>query len=197
VTGAVDVSYAISDAISLNANYAKEYRKGHMQSGAKDDAFDNPATPGNETALGPFNPENYWNTNIYEKVDTVGLGMSFQVIPDKLTLNTSYNFSYSKMSFNTYNPNGAVKLANAAAQDWSTVTNRYQEVKADIAYSFTKNLKGGVTYLYELFMQDDFASTPAYMAGNSFENSTKYLFTGANDISYDAHVVGAYVSYKF
>jgi len=197
VTGSIDVSYTLSDAVSLYASYAKDYRKGRMQSGAKDDAFDNPATAENEAALGPFNPENYWNSDIYEKVDTVGLGVTVQVIPEKLTINTSYNVSYSKMEFNNSNPNGAVKLTNAAAQDWPTVRNRYQELKTDIGYSFTKNLKGGVTYLYEFFMQDDFANTPAYMAGSSFENSTKYLFTGANNLSYDAHVVGAYLNYKF
>lgn len=54
------------------------------------------------------------------------------------------------------------------------------------------SLKLGVTNLYELFMQDD----SAYTAGATYENSTKYLYTGANNISYDAHVVGAYVNYK-
>jgi len=198
VSGAIDVNYAFSDALSVYVSYAKDYRKGFMQSGAKDDAFNDPNTTIDDAlATDNFNPLNDWNTGIYEKVDTVGLGVTFQVIPEKLTLNTSYNLSYSKMDFNTVNPNGAVKLANAAAQEWPTVTNKYQEVKADLGYSFTKNLKCGVTYLYELFMQDDFANTPAYTAGSTYENSTKYLYTGANDLSYDAHVVGAYVNYKF
>ena len=188
VTGGIDVNYAVSEALSLYANYAKDYRKGFMQSAAKDDKFN-----GSDN----FNTQNYWNSSIYEKVDTVGLGVAVQIIPEKLTLNTSYNISYSKMDINTVNPNGDVKLDNADAQDWSTITNKYQEVKADLGYSFTKDLKVGVTYLYELFMQDDFANTSAYMAGNTYENSTKYLFTGANNISYDAHVVGAYLNYKF
>lgn len=197
ITGSIDVSYAVSEALSLYASYVKEYRKGFMQNAAKDDAFDNPATPENETTIGNFNPENYWNSNIFEKVDTIGLGATVQIIPGKLTVNTNYSLSYSKMDVNTYNPNGAVKLANAAAQDWPTITNRYQEVKTDIGYSFTDNLKAGVTYLYEWYMLDDFANTGAYMAGSSFENSTKYVFTGANQFSYDAHVVGAYLTYKF
>jgi MtrB/PioB family decaheme-associated outer membrane protein len=197
VTGALDVTYAMSERLSLYANYVKEYRKGSMRSGAKDDAFDDPTTPENETTIGPFNPENYWNSDIYEKVDTVGLGATVQLIPDKLTLNTGYTLSYSKMDFNTVNPNGAVKLANAAAQSFPTVRNRYQEIKADIGYNFTKNIKAGLTYLYEWYKLDDFASTPAYTAGASFENSTKYLYTGANNFSYDAHVAGAYLSCKF
>jgi len=197
VIGGADVTYTASDALSFYVNYAKEYRKGSMQSAAKDDSFDNPSTPANETTIGAFNPENYWNSTTTEKVDTIGLGVTVQIIPERLTLNTSYTYSNSTMDISTINPNGAVKLANAAAQAWPTVRNLLQEVRADIGYNFTKNLKTGVTYLYELYTLDDFANTAAYMAGSSFENSTKYLFAGANNYSYDAHVVGAYVKYKF
>ena len=189
VSGAVDVNYAFSDALNVYASYVKDYRKGFMQSGAKDDKFG---------GADNFNPASYWNSGIYEKVDTVGLGVTCQIIPEKLSLNTSYNVSYSKMDINTSNPSGAaVELLNAAAQPWPTITNKYQEVKADLGYNFTKNLKVGATYLYELFMQDDFTQTGVYNAGNTFENSTKYLYTGANNYSYDAHVVGAYMNYKF
>ncbi|MDO8721665.1 MAG: MtrB/PioB family decaheme-associated outer membrane protein [Syntrophales bacterium] len=196
--GAIDVTYTMSESLSFYANYVRESRKGSMQSGAKDDAFDNLATPAiNETTIGAFNPENYWNTDIDEDVDTVGVGMTVQIIPNKLTLNAGYSFSLSKMDFDTVNPNGAVKLANAAAQSWPTVENRYQEFKADLGYNFTANLKGGITYLYEKYTLDDFANTPAYMAGASAENSSKYLFTGANNYNYEAHVGGVYLSYKF
>lgn len=198
VTGAIDVGYAVTEALSLYASYSKDFRKGYMRSAAKDDPFDAPTTAIDDAfGTNDFNPLNYWNSDIYEKVDTVGLGVTLQVIPEKLALHTSYNLSYSKMDINTYNPNGAVKLLNAEAQDWPQVKNYYQEVKTDIAYSFTKNLKSGVTYVYEVFNQSDFANTGAYLAGATFENSTKYLFTGANDLSYDAHVVGAYMNYKF
>lgn len=197
VIGGIDVTYTASDALSFYVNYAKEYRKGTMQSAAKDDSFDNPLTTANETTIGAFNPENYWNSTTAEKVDTVGLGATLQIIPEKLSLNTSYTYSNSAMDISTVNPNGAVKLANAAAQALPTVRNILQEVRADIGYNFTKNLKSGVTYLYELYTLNDYANSSAYMAGSSFENSTKYLFAGANNYSYDAHVVGAYVKYKF
>uniref|UniRef100_C6DYX8 TonB-dependent receptor n=1 Tax=Geobacter sp. (strain M21) TaxID=443144 RepID=C6DYX8_GEOSM len=208
VTGTIDVNYAVSDVVSIYASYAKDYRKGHMKSGAKDDGFDfGDATVDESDVYGNFNPLNDWNSDTYEKVDTIGLGVTFQVIPEKLTLNTTYNISYSKVDVNTYNPNAATavangyaegaKLGNAVAQDWSTITNKYQEVKADLGYSFTKNLKVGATYMYELFMQDDFSNTGAYTAGSTYENSTKYLYTGANNYSYDAHVFGAYMNYKF
>ena len=195
--GGVDLSYAPLERISLYASYSKEYRKGAMQSGAKDDTFDAPGTLDDTLVTDNFNPFNYWNTDIYEKVDTIGIGANLQVIPNRLTVGASYNLSLSKMDFKNVNPNGAVKLDNAQVEPWSTVRSRLQEVRADIAYHFAKNLKVGVNYLYEWYKLDDFANTPAYMAGASVENSTRFVFTGATHYSYDAHVAGAYLNYKF
>lgn len=195
--GDLDISYAPSEEFSIHANYSRENRKGLMQSGAKDDAFDNPATATNETTIGAFNPENYWNTDTKETVDTFGLGAMFHLIPEKLILNVDYALSDSDMEFTTSNPNGSVKLLNAAAQPWPTVKNRWQELKIDLGYNFSASTKIGMTYLYERYELDDFANTGAYMAGSSFENSTKYVFTGANNFNYDAHVLAAYVRFQF
>ena len=197
IAGGIDAAYVVSEALSFYANYVREYHKGEMQSGAKDDAFDGPLNALIPPGGAPFNPENYWNSDIYEKVDTIGVGSTVQLIPGKLALNANYSLSYSDMDVNTYNPNGTVKLLNAAAQDWTRIKNRFQEVKADLGYNFTRNLKAGVTYLFEWYKLDDFVNTPAYMAGASFENSTKYLYTGANNFSYEAHVAAAYVNYRF
>jgi MtrB/PioB family decaheme-associated outer membrane protein len=188
MTGAFDVTYNPSEIVALYANYAKEYRKGVLHSAAKDNAV----------AGENYFAQNFWNSDIYEKVDSFGAGVTVQVIPGKLTLNSSYNLTLSKMDFVNSNPNLAANtLLNAIAQAWPTVRNRYQEVRTDIGYNFTKNLKVGVSYLYEWYKLDDFANTPAYMAGLSAENSTKFVFTGANNFSYDAHVAGAYLNYKF
>jgi MtrB/PioB family decaheme-associated outer membrane protein len=197
INGALDVSYSPSEIFSIYANYVREYRKGAMQSGAKDDAFTGTLDSQIPAGGAPFNPENYWNSDIYEKVDTFGVGATVQIIPSKLTLNTGYTFSSSKMDINTYNPNGVVKLANAKSQAWPTVRNRYHEIKTDIGYNFTTNLKIGVAYLYEWYKLDDFTNTAAYTAGLSVENSTKFLYSGANNFNYDAHVAGAYLHYKF
>jgi MtrB/PioB family decaheme-associated outer membrane protein len=197
INGGFDVSYNPSEILSLYANYVREYRKGAMQSGAKDDAFIGALNGLIPPGGAPFNPENYWNSNIYEKVDTFGVGATVQIIPHKLTCDTGYIYSNSRMDINTYNPYGAAKLANAEAQAWPTIRNRYQEIRTNIGYNLTSALKVGVAYLYEWYKLDDFTNTAAYMAGTSVENSTKFLFTGANNQSYDAHVIGAYLNYKF
>lgn len=196
--GAFDIAYSPSERLTVFANYTKEYRKGAMQSGAKDDKFNDPGTAIDDAFAGDnFNPLNYWNTDIREKTDTIGLGATVQIVPEKLILTAGYTFSHSKMEFANSNPNGAVKLDNAEVQAWPDVTSRLQEVKADLAYAVTKNLKVGINYLYEWYSLKDFANTGAYVADASAENTTRFVFTGANNYSYDAHVAGAYLTYKF
>ncbi|HKZ17419.1 MAG TPA: MtrB/PioB family outer membrane beta-barrel protein [Geobacteraceae bacterium] len=188
LAGAIDVAYRPSDIVTLYASYVQEYSKGAMQSAAKDNAV----------AGQNYFPRNFWNSDIYDKAETVGTGVTVQVIPGKLTLNTSYNLSFTKTEFSNTNPNLASDtLQNAIAQAWPPIRNRYQEVRVDIGYNLTKKLKVGVAYLYEWYKLDDFVNTPAYMAGLSAENSTKFVFTGANQYSYEANVAGAYVSYTF
>ncbi|MBI5342472.1 MAG: MtrB/PioB family decaheme-associated outer membrane protein [Deltaproteobacteria bacterium] len=210
VAGGLDVSYTPSERIAFSLNYLREYRKSRMNSGAKDDAFDIGTTTDNEATLfGNFNPLNYWNTDIKETTDTVGVGAKIQILPDKLTLDTSYNLSYSKADYNTFNPNrdlavangfaAGAKLTNAVAQSWPTVVNRLHEVKANLSYKWFANLTVGVGYLFEWYKLDDFAwnNMNPYMAGLTAENSTKFVFADATYNKYEAHVGQIYMVYKF
>jgi MtrB/PioB family decaheme-associated outer membrane protein len=210
IVGALDAAFSPTERMTFYANYTKEYRKSRIQNGAKDDPFDVAgSTLDDAFATDNFNPFNYWNSNIHDKTDTVGIGATVQLIPDKLVLDTSYNLSFSKTEFNNFNPNAAAanaagfadgaKLANAVAQDWPTVRDRLHEVRMNLAYSFTKNLKAGITYLYEWYKLDDFAweNMQSYMASVSAENSTKFVFTNSTFKGYEAHVGGVYLSYRF
>jgi MtrB/PioB family decaheme-associated outer membrane protein len=210
VAGALDVAYTPSERLTLFLNYAREYRKSRMNSGAKDDAFDLASTTDNEALLfGNFNPANYWNSDSKETTDTVGVGAKLQIVPGKLTLDTSYNLSYSKAEFGTSNPNSdlaiangfaaGAKLANAVAQPWPTVVNRLHEIKANLAYKWFASLTVGVGYLFEWYKLDDFAwdNLSNYMAGVSAENSTKFVFADATYKQYEAHVGQIYMVYKF
>lgn len=210
LAGALDVTYTPSERLSLFLNYVREFRKSNMRSGAKDDAFDLAGTTDNEAVLyGSFNPANYWNTNIEETTDTVGVGATVQLVPARLTLNAGYNFSYSKADYDTYNPNAALaiangftagaKLANAVAQPWPTVVNRLHEVKANLAYKWFANLTVGISYLFEWYKLDDFAwdNLNAYMAGVSAENTTRFVFADAAYKQYETHVGQVYMVYKF
>ncbi|MBI5576065.1 MAG: MtrB/PioB family outer membrane beta-barrel protein [Deltaproteobacteria bacterium] len=208
--GGLDVTYTPTERVSLILSYLREYRKSRMDSAAKDDSFDIASTTDNETTLfGNFNPLNYWSTDIKETTDTVGLGAKLQLVPNKLTLDTSYNLSYSKADYNTFNPNrdlaiangftNGAKLSNAVAQPWPSVVNRLHEVKANLAYKWFSNVTVGVGYLFEWYKLDDFAwdNLQPYMAGLTAENSTRFVFADATYKSYEAHVGQVYLVYKF
>ncbi|MBI5241684.1 MAG: MtrB/PioB family outer membrane beta-barrel protein, partial [Elusimicrobia bacterium] len=83
--GSVDATYEPSDKVSLTASYSRERRKGRMQSGAKDDAFDVAGSGLDDSyAANTVNPFNYWDTEIAEDVDTLGFEAALHPIPEKL-----------------------------------------------------------------------------------------------------------------
>jgi hypothetical protein len=198
VIGAIDVVFTATERLAFYADYAHEYRKEQMANSAKDDG-------GKATAFFGFSdnysPVNFWNSDIREKVDTIGLGGTAQLIPARLILDVNYSLSFSTMDIQTNNPNGvsATTLANGVAQDWGKIRNRLHEVTVDLGYQFTENLKAGFRYLYEWYDLDDFAwnDMEAYMAGQSAENTTKFVFTDATYDGYEAHVGGVYLVCMF
>lgn len=198
ITGALDATVTPSERISFNASYTKEYRKEQMANAAKDDSAK--ATP----FLGiadDYSPVNYWNSDITEKADTVGVSTTIQLIPEKLTFDAGYTYSLSRMDIQTFNPNAidATTLANAVAQDWGTVRSRLQEVNADLGYKITDNIKAGLRYLYERYDLDDFSTDNMqnYLAGTTVENTTKFVFANATYSGYEAHAGGVYLTCKF
>lgn len=205
--GGIDATYDASDKVSLSFNYTREHRKGLTQNGAKDDAFNVAASDLDfGYSADNFNPFNYWNTDITENVDTIGFEATVRPIPEKLTLNMGYDYSESRMQFDTSNPNAAeasamgydgAKLANGEAEVWPVVVNKLHEVRAGASYELMKDLTVGLNYLFSWYMQNDFQNTGAYLAGTTPENTTKYVATGATNFDYTAHMVGTYLAYKF
>jgi outer membrane receptor protein involved in Fe transport len=198
VIGAIDVVFTATERLAFYADYAHEYRKEQMANSAKDDTAKATAFFG----FGDdYSPVNFWNSDIREKVDTFGLGATAQWIPARLILDVSYSLSFSTMNIQTNNPNGvsATTLDNAVAQDWGKIRNRLHEVTVDLGYQFTENFKAGFRYLYEWYDLDDFAwnDMEAYMAGQSVENTTKFVFTDATYDGYEAHLGGVYLVCKF
>ena len=78
-----DLSYALSQNISVYGFYTRELHKGEQasrQSGATVSA----------------DPNDDWTATLKDKVDTVGAGSNIVLVKDKLDLNLSYSFSQSR-----------------------------------------------------------------------------------------------------
>ncbi len=196
--GTADVTVTPIEMLSVHATYSLEQRKDKMASASKDDGAK--ATPSFGIA-DSFAPENYWNADIKETVNSVGAGATVQILPGKVSLDVSYNLSFSDVKVDTFNPNpiAATTLANAAAVDWPTIKSRLHEVLADLGYRITPNVKAGARYLYKSYDLDDFAWSvmQPYMAGVSVENSNRYVFANTTYNAYEAHVGTLYVSGTF
>jgi len=205
--GSVDATYEPSEKVSLTASYSRENRKGSTNNGAKDDTFNVAGTLDDNNTADPFNPFNYWKTDITENVDTVELDALLSVVPEKVDVNLGYSYSDSRMKFDTTNQNAdaavaagysdGAKLANAVPNAWPTVINRLHELRAGCSYKVKKDLKVGLNYLFAWYKNKDFANTGAYLAGLTPENTTKFVMTGATRTSYEAHALSAYMAYKF
>lgn len=201
-----DLTYEPSEALTVSLDYGRERIRSRMQNGAKDNAF-NSASALDDTFNGDsFNPLNYWNSTITEDIDTVGLEATFRPV-EKVELNGGYSLSYSRMRFGVTNPNAAqavatfgrdAKLENGIAQDWPDVVSRTHELRAGGSYQLLENLRLGLNYLFEKYRLNDFTNTGTYLAGlSSTENTTRFVFTGANQFDYTAHVVGTSLNWRF
>lgn len=205
--GVIDASYEPSENTSVSLSYSREQRRGKIQSGAKDDTFNVAGSAIDDAyTANTINPFNYWNSEVTENIDTIGLEASARPIPEKLTVRMGYDYSESRMRFDNTNPNAAeasamgysgAKLANAAAQVWPVVVNKTHEVRVGGSYELVKDLTLGLNYLFSWYVLNDFANSGAYLSGGSPENTTKYVGTGATNYNYTAHMVGTTLAYRF
>lgn len=208
LAGSLDASYEHSEKLTLSASWTREGRKSGIDNGAKDDAFNVAGSSLDDGfTTDNFNPFNYWNTDITEKTDTVGFETLWRPSGEKVDVNFDYSYSESRTKFDTSNPNAdaavaagyssGAKLANAAANVWPTVVGRLHELRTGCGYKVNKDMKVGLSYLFSWYKLRDFANVDAYQAGLTPENTTKYVMTGANKSTYEAHLLSAYMSYKF
>ena len=196
--GSADVGVNPADRLSFQVTYSFEQRNERLSAAAKDDApkgADDFGIPDN------FAQENYWKSKMGERVHSIGLNTTVQVVPDRVVVDAGYNLSLSDLDIGTSNPSGvqATTLANAVANDWPSIKNRVHEVFGDLGYTISPNVRAGVRYLWESYDLDDFAwdIMDPYMAGRTAENSTRYLFADAVYNAYEAHVGTVYIAGSF
>jgi MtrB/PioB family decaheme-associated outer membrane protein len=90
--GSADVDVTPIKMLSVRATYSFERRKEAMANGAKDDGVKAADDFGINDS---FAPENYWSSDITETVNTVGAGVTVQLVPDRLVLDVAYDLSFA------------------------------------------------------------------------------------------------------
>jgi MtrB/PioB family decaheme-associated outer membrane protein len=164
-----DADYAIMDRLHLHAFYNYE-RYEYEQKGQ-----------------GEFNgpPVINWKAQGNDKINTIGGGVKFAVIPDRLDFDISYSYSDVDGEIDFDIPGGGVV-------DWDTVDETQLHI---LDTKLISRIWGGffltLGYLYEKFDYDDFNT-------EGFTNTpTDAILAGTLPEDYTAHIFYTKLTYKF
>jgi MtrB/PioB family decaheme-associated outer membrane protein len=191
----VDFSYQVSDTTHFSVYYSREDSESNQLNRTKSD----------NTGNGAFEvPQNDWKTQLEDTTDAVGFVLDAILIPDKLDISVSMDYSKGEASFDTQNTNyvAGITTSSATAYPWSDVESEITEFKVQLNYHWTEQLETGFRYYYNELDLDDFATdevvaysgTPADQQGNT---PSHFVFMDANQDDYDAHFFVLSMTYSF
>jgi MtrB/PioB family decaheme-associated outer membrane protein len=178
----VDVSLHPFDCVSLYAYYTwqrtRMEQRGWSLGGDKlGDATD---------------PTLRWSIKDTDRTHTVGVGASFDVLPDRLTLGADFVYSQTHGVYN-------LSRAGVAGEGNPFPDNieRLYDVSVSAEYRFTQNLSVRAGYLFETLKTRDWALDG--LEPDSFQCSTNacVIGSGRNSPGYHSHLVSWSLVYRF
>lgn len=146
--------------------------------------------PGNDK------PDNDWLSDIRDRVDTYGVELSGQLLPEKLALELTYTLSDGTGRTNTWTP-GKPDLVTTAA-DYPRIVSDQYVVNAALRYSFGPGLEARLDDRFERYDQVDFALDPMTpFMGILDAASAGTVWLGGIRPDYRAHVMSLSFGYRF
>ena len=164
----VDLSYMVTDALNFNAFYNHDKVKREMDS----------------TSFG-----NNWSSKDKDTTNTVGAGIDFDALPDRLSVGVQYLFAKSEGKIDTTTGAGSV------SPPFPDNETELHNVSVQGNLQLTRNLSMRVGYLFEKFDSHDWAidsMCPACLTGNN-----EVVASGERPPDYNAHVVSLSMIYRF
>ncbi|MBI4539935.1 MAG: MtrB/PioB family decaheme-associated outer membrane protein [Gemmatimonadetes bacterium] len=179
---AVELSYSLSPRLTVFAEYAREENTWNMRSRQRQ--------PGNDKLI------NDWLSDIRDRVDTYGAGLSGQLLPEKLALDLTYNLSDGTGQTNTWTPLKPDIVTTAA--NYPGIVSDQHVFNAALRYYFGPGLETRLDYRFEKYDQVDFAldrMTPFMGFVEAASAGTFWL--GGIRPDYRAHVLSVSFGYRF
>ncbi|MBI5472309.1 MAG: MtrB/PioB family outer membrane beta-barrel protein [Ignavibacteriae bacterium] len=171
------------------------------------------------TALGPWtDPGGIYNSNIKDVTNTVGAGIGYEIIPDKLRLLTDFSLSATTtdLSYTGFGSDPALIGRAWETFDFGfnsprTVKFNQSVVNASLEYNVLQNLILGLHYLFNHYRIEDWMQEPVgpwveqvgsefYLRDTSRDNrwgNRLVAFGSYLAPSFDAHVGYLTMTYKF
>ncbi len=211
----IDASYAVNDKLSVFAGYVYE-----------DYFFKMAAAYIPRGGAPPFDPANQWQNDTDDKVDTFRAGLDWTLVPDKWTLNATFDYTKPR-STSTYDfalpgtPIGGLNEANGifpanvppipgttpfAFDSFPTVLKKFTMAKIRLAYNVTERITASVLYWKQKYDNEDWQTgSPMPPTGDVVQpymgrvdpGANRWFFLGATIPSYDANIFRASVTYTF
>jgi MtrB/PioB family decaheme-associated outer membrane protein len=138
-----------------------------------------------------------WVAKNIDIVDTAGAGIDAALIPKKLDLRLSWNFSTALSMMRASNPvtptgGTAAQNASATATNFPDITDRLHQLEASLKYQITPASYLRFRYIFEKFNITDFRADniQPFMGGTD-------ICLGAQIRDYTAHVFAITLGYRF
>ena len=177
----LDGDYTLTDRLNINAFYVYEnYENRQIARGEFDDDGD-----------GIFTVTD-WKAEGKDKVNTLGGGITYAVIPDRLDFKITYSYSDIDGKIDFAIPNGSVP-------DFDTVDDtKFHTLDANLKYNIWGGFFVTLGYIWEKFDYDDynkegFTNVPTDASGN-FQGA---ILSDTLWEDYSAHIIYTKVSFKF
>ncbi len=169
-----DLSYMITERLNLNAFYNHDKSKREMDS---------------TTSPASFTTATYWSSRDRDATNTVGAGLDFDVLPDRLSVDLQYLFAKSKGRIDTFTVAGPV---SPPFPENETILHNVS-VQGNLA--ITRNVSMRVGYLFEDFDSSDWAFDSVCPTCLSAGNEV--IGSGERSPNYSTHLVWLSLIYRF
>ena len=176
-SGTVDLNYAINEGLNLYSFYSYENFQNQQEGYTR---FSNVGI------LIARDSEQFWHVDTVDKINTVGVGVDWNVIKDTFDLQVDYTYSDALTETNTEQGNN---LNSDPLPDLKTTLHSLN-LRAN--YRLWENMRLQLRYRYEFFITDDFA-----LDNISPDSIDEVLSLGNISPDYNAHVVGLSAFYEF
>lgn len=173
----VDLSYAINETLGLYGFYTYEYFQNQQEGYTR---FSNVGI------LISRDPEQFWQVNTQDKINTVGVGVDWSLIKDKVDLQLDYTYSDALTETNTE------QGSNLNGDPLPDLKTKLHSLNLRANYRLLENMRLQLSYRYEFFLTDDYA-----LDNISPDSIDEVLSLGNSSPDYNAHVVGVSAFYEF
>lgn len=151
------INYAPTERLNLNVNYGREENESLQRGsgGSEDNKYN---------GSGWTDPAKLWEAKTKDKTNTVGAGMGFVIIKDKLNFAADSSYSYGTVDID-YSGYGSDKALNDsggyAFNDPGKVSHKQYNLNANLEYQLLKGWVAGLGYLYDRYKIKDWMQEPS------------------------------------